>query len=66
MPSSLIRGRYVIARTVDRDSAEVLEEAAAFQQDGVIRDIGPYEALRQGTRRIRCWARPITSCSRAS
>ena len=47
MPSSLIRGRYVIARAVDRDSAEVLEDAAVFQQDGVIRDIGAYETLRQ-------------------
>ena len=47
MPSSLIRGRYVVARAVGRDRAEVLEDAAIFQQDGVIREIGPYEALRQ-------------------
>ena len=47
MPSSLIRGRYVVTRAVGRDGAEVLEDAAVFQQDGVIREIGPYEALRQ-------------------
>ena len=47
MPSSLVRGRYVVARAVVRDGAEVLENAAVFQQDGVILDIGPYEALRQ-------------------
>ena len=47
MPSSLIRSRYVVARAVGRDRAEVLEDAAIFQQDGVIREIGPYEALRQ-------------------
>jgi len=47
VPSSLIRGRYVVTRAVGRDGAEVLEDAAVFQQDGVIREIGPYEALRQ-------------------
>ncbi len=46
MRSSLIRGRYVVARAIGRDGAEVLEDAAVFQQDGVIREIGPYEALR--------------------
>jgi 5-methylthioadenosine/S-adenosylhomocysteine deaminase len=46
MPSSLIRGRYVVARAKDRDGAEVLEDAAVFQQDGVIREMGPYETLR--------------------
>src|SRR5262245_18493794 len=46
MPSSLVRGRYVVARAVGRDGAEVLEDAAVFQQDGVIQEIGPYEALR--------------------
>ena len=47
MPSSLIRGRYVVTRVLDRDRAEVLEDAAVFQQDGVIQDVGPYEALRR-------------------
>lgn len=47
MASSLVRGRYVIVRAVDRERAEVLEDAAVFQQDGVIRDIGPWEALRR-------------------
>src|SRR5262249_18016926 len=47
MASSLIRGRYVVTRTVGRDQAEVLEDAAVFQRDGVIQDIGPYETLRR-------------------
>jgi len=47
MPSSLIRGRYVVARAKGRDGAEVLEDAAVFQQDGVIREMGPYETLRE-------------------
>ena len=46
MPSSLVRGRYVVVRAVGRDGAEVLEDAAVFQRDGVIQDVGPYETLR--------------------
>ena len=37
----------MVARAVGRDGAEVLEDAAVFQQDGVIQDIGPYETLRR-------------------
>ena len=46
MASSLIRGRYVVTRTVGRSRAEVVEDGAVFQRDGLIQDIGPYEALR--------------------
>jgi cytosine/adenosine deaminase-related metal-dependent hydrolase len=46
MPSSLIRGRYVVARASGRDGGEVIEDAAVFQRDGVIVDVGPYETLR--------------------
>ena len=46
MASSLIRGRYVVTRAVGRDQAEVLEDAAVFQRDGVIQEVGPYETLR--------------------
>ncbi len=46
MPTSLVRGRYVVTRAVGRDGAEVLEDAAVFQRDGVIQDVGPYETLR--------------------
>ena len=37
MASSLIRGRYVVAEAPGRDGAEVLEDGAVFQRDGVIR-----------------------------
>jgi cytosine/adenosine deaminase-related metal-dependent hydrolase len=36
-----------VVRAVGRDGAEVLEDAAVFQADGVIRDVGPYETLRR-------------------
>jgi 5-methylthioadenosine/S-adenosylhomocysteine deaminase len=47
MPSTLIRGRYVVTRVTSRDGAEVLEDAAIVQRDGIIRDLGPYAALRE-------------------
>jgi 5-methylthioadenosine/S-adenosylhomocysteine deaminase len=47
MPTSLIRGRYVVTQTHGCDEAEVLEDAALFQQDGVILEIGPYPSLRE-------------------
>jgi 5-methylthioadenosine/S-adenosylhomocysteine deaminase len=46
MPASLVRGRYVVTRVTGREEAEVLEDAAVFQQDGVIRDVGPFDAFR--------------------
>lgn len=46
MGISLVRGRYVVARATGPDRGEVLEDGAVVQRDGVIQDIGPYEALR--------------------
>ena len=47
MPSSLIRGRYVVTRVATRNGAEVLEDAAVYQRHGVIVDVGPFETLRK-------------------
>ena len=45
MASSLIRGKYVIARVLDRHRAEVIEDGAVFQRDGTIVEVGPYRDL---------------------
>lgn len=45
MPTSLIRGKYVICGVVDRHEATVIEDGAVFQRDGVIVDIGAHEEL---------------------
>ena len=45
MPTSLIRGKYVICGVVDRHEATVIEDGAVFQRDGVIVDIGAHDAL---------------------
>jgi cytosine/adenosine deaminase-related metal-dependent hydrolase len=45
MSSSLIRGKYVICKTINRFEVEVIEAGAVFQQDGKIIEIGSYEDL---------------------
>jgi 5-methylthioadenosine/S-adenosylhomocysteine deaminase len=45
MSRSLIRGRYVICRALDRYRAEIIENGAVLQEDGVILEIGDYEDL---------------------
>src|SRR5437762_10980347 len=47
MPSSLIRGKYVICKVTGRNDAHVIEGGAVFQRDGVIVEIGPYAALAE-------------------
>ncbi len=47
MPSSLIRGRYVIARAgSDAQSSTVITDGAVYQKDGVIEDVGPYTDVK--------------------
>ena len=45
MPSSLIRGKYVICGVVDRHEATVIEDGAVFQRDGIIVDIGAHDEI---------------------
>jgi len=45
MNSTLIRGRWVICRALDRDVAEIIENGAVLQRDGVIVEIGTYADL---------------------
>ena len=45
MPSSLIRGKYVICGVVDRHEATVIEDGAVFQRDGIIVDIGANDEI---------------------
>lgn len=45
MPSSLIRGKYVVCKVRNRTEAEIVEDGAVFQRDGRIVDVGPYADL---------------------
>ena len=48
MASSMIRGKHVICRAgADAAGTTVITDGAVFQEDGIIMDVGPYEALRR-------------------
>ena len=47
MPSSLIRGRYVVCGVTNRHQANVIEDGAIFQRDGVIVDIGVHGEIKK-------------------
>jgi cytosine/adenosine deaminase-related metal-dependent hydrolase len=45
MTTSLIRGRWVVCRVLDRDTAEIIENGAVLQRDGIVVEVGTYEDL---------------------
>lgn len=45
MTTTLIRGRWVVCRVLDRDTAEIIENGAVLQRDGIIVEVGPYDEL---------------------
>src|SRR6266581_8785029 len=53
MGSSLILGKYIIAKTSGRDGATVVEDGAVFQRDGTIVDVGPAAELSRRHRADR-------------
>ena len=46
MPSSLIRGKYILTAAGDAGEITTLFDAAVYQEDGLIVDVGPYQELR--------------------
>ena len=45
MASSLIRGKYLLSAPGDGSPVESLYDAAVYQEDGLIKDVGPYQEL---------------------
>ena len=45
MATSLVRGKYVVCKVTGRREAQVIEDGAVFQRDGVIVDLGAYAEL---------------------
>jgi 5-methylthioadenosine/S-adenosylhomocysteine deaminase len=45
MATSLIRSRALIARALDREKWEQIDDGAVLQEDGVIQKVGTYESL---------------------
>ena len=46
MSSSLIRGKHVLARVIDENTTEVIDDGAVYQEDGLIVDVGAYQDLK--------------------
>src|SRR5258706_13286954 len=47
MSTSLVRSRAIIARAIDRQSWEQIDDGAVLQEDGVIAAVGTYADLRK-------------------
>jgi cytosine/adenosine deaminase-related metal-dependent hydrolase len=45
VPSSIVRGKYVITRTLDRHSWEQIEDGAVLHENGIIADVGSFAGL---------------------
>ena len=46
MPSSLIRGKYVVTRVIDDNTSEIIADGGVFQRDGEIVEVGSYDDLK--------------------
>lgn len=46
MPSSLIRSRAMITRSLDRHTVEQIDDGAILQEDGIIAAVGTYDELK--------------------
>src|SRR4051794_35834649 len=47
MPSSIVRGKYLITRAIDRHHWEQIENGALLQRDGTVEAVGDFRALHQ-------------------
>ncbi|HUN47685.1 MAG TPA: hypothetical protein VMU85_14235, partial [Stellaceae bacterium] len=45
MPSSIIRGKYLITRSLDRHRWEQIDDGAVLQRDGVVEAIGSFAEI---------------------
>ena len=50
MSSSLIRGKYVVCKVIDRHHAQIIEDGAVYQKDGSIVAVGSYAELARAHR----------------
>ena len=46
MPSSLIRGKYLVVKVESRTQSRIIHDGAVFQRDGVVVEVGPYAELQ--------------------
>ena len=46
MSSSIIRGKYLVARVRDDGASEIIRDGALYQENGEIKDVGPYSEVK--------------------
>ena len=46
MSSTIIKGKYVLARVNGRGKVDIIRDGAVLQQDGQIIDVGDYESIK--------------------
>ena len=46
MSSSIIRGKYLVARVLDDGASEIIRDGALYQENGEIKDVGPYAEVK--------------------
>lgn len=58
MATTLIRGKQIVCKVVDRHTAVIVDDGALVQTDGVIEAIGPYAELKEKYRTGREYGSP--------
>ncbi|MBI2153026.1 MAG: amidohydrolase family protein [Candidatus Rokubacteria bacterium] len=48
MPSSIVRGKYILCKATGAQTVEIVQDAALFQRDGEILEIGKYDDIKAG------------------
>ena len=46
MSATIVRGRYVIAKTIDRHQVEQIDDGAVLVRDGIVQAIGSFDEIR--------------------
>jgi len=46
MSSSIVRGRHVVTRVIDRERVEIIDDGAVLQRDGLVVATGRFEEIR--------------------
>lgn len=46
MPSTIIKGKYVLCQVDEKDMVELISDGAVFQRDGEIIEVGKYESIK--------------------
>ena len=46
MSSSLVRGKYLVAKVIDSEKSQIIPDGALYQEDGEIVAVGSYSNIK--------------------